>query len=76
MQLREIHIDGFGVFCDKHVTGLTSGVNVVYGPNEFGKSTLLAFLRRILFGFRVPSSANQYPAVSGWLVVSRSLRFQ
>lgn len=65
MQLMEIHIDGFGVFCDKHVTDLSSGVNVLYGPNEFGKSTLLAFIRRILFGFRVSSNTNPYPAVSG-----------
>src|SRR3972149_1015074 len=65
MQLREIHIDGFGIFCDRHVTDLSSGLNLLYGPNEFGKSTLLAFIRRILFGFRVSSSANPYPAVSG-----------
>lgn len=65
MQLSEIHIDGFGVFCDKHVIGLSSGINVLYGPNEFGKSTLLAFIRRIVFGFRVSSNANPYPAVSG-----------
>lgn len=65
MQLLEIHIDGFGVFCDKHVTGLSSGTNVLYGLNEFGKSTLLAFIKRILFGFRASSNANPYPAVSG-----------
>lgn len=65
MQLREIHIDGFGIFCDKHVTGLSCGLNVLYGPNELGKSTLLAFIRRTLFGFRVSSNANPYPAVSG-----------
>jgi uncharacterized protein YhaN len=51
MQLREIHIDGFGIFYDKHITGISPGINVIYGPNEFGKSTLLAFIRRILFGF-------------------------
>jgi len=51
MQLREIYIDGFGVLSDKHVTGLSSGINVIHGPNEFGKTTLLDFIRRILFGF-------------------------
>ena len=51
MQLREIHIDSFGIFRDKHATGISSGINVIYGHNEFGKSTLLAFIRRILFGF-------------------------
>ncbi len=62
MQLREIHIDGFGIICNKHVTGISSDTNVLYGPNEFGKSTLLEFVRRMLFGFR---GANPYPALSG-----------
>jgi len=65
MQLREIHIDGFGVFFNKHATELSSGTNVLYGPNEFGKSTLVAFIRRILFGFRAPTGANPYPALAG-----------
>jgi len=65
MELREIHIDGFGIFCDNHITGLSSGLNVIYGPNEFGKSTLLEFVRRILFGFRASSATNPYPALSG-----------
>lgn len=66
MQLRQIHIDGFGVFADTHITELTPGLNVLYGCNEFGKSTLLAFVRRVLFGFPSGSSkANPYPAVCG-----------
>lgn len=66
MQIQEIHIDGFGIFTDKHITGLTSGINVIYGPNEFGKTTLLDFIRRILFGFpRISTSTNPYPAVHG-----------
>jgi uncharacterized protein YhaN len=66
MQLREIHVDGFGIFCDKHATGISPGINVVYGPNEFGKSTLLAFIRRILFGFPDKRyKVNLYPALGG-----------
>jgi uncharacterized protein YhaN len=66
MQLREIHIDGFGVFHDKHYCGLTSGTNVLYGPNEYGKSTLLAFVRRVLFGFpKSTAKVNLYPAIEG-----------
>ena len=49
MQIREITIDGFGVFSHKKVTGLTSGLNVIYGENEAGKTTLIEFIRRILF---------------------------
>lgn len=66
MQIREIHVDGFGIFTDKHITGLTSGINVIYGPNEFGKTTLLDFIRRVLFGFpRGSTNTNPYPAVYG-----------
>jgi uncharacterized protein YhaN len=51
MQLREIHIESFGTLRDRHAIGLSSGINVIHGPNEFGKTTLLNFVRRILFGF-------------------------
>lgn len=66
MQLREIHIDGFGIFCNTRVTGLKSGLNIVYGKNEFGKTTLLEFIRRILFGFPTKKDrTNLYNPVNG-----------
>ena len=39
-------------------------VTVFYGPNEAGKSTLLAFIRAILFGFPPRFNAH-YPPLSG-----------
>ncbi|PIQ98039.1 MAG: hypothetical protein COV67_01060 [Nitrospinae bacterium CG11_big_fil_rev_8_21_14_0_20_56_8] len=51
MQIREIHIDAFGIFADKHLVGLKPGLNVLYGPNEAGKTSILEFIRRMLFGF-------------------------
>ncbi|MEK9628503.1 MAG: AAA family ATPase [Nitrospinota bacterium] len=66
MQLREIHIDGFGIFCNKRVTGLKPGLNIIYGKNEFGKTTLLEFIRRILFGFPTKKEkSNLYQPVNG-----------
>lgn len=66
LKLSELHIDGFGIFSNKHIEGLCTGINVLYGANEFGKSTLLAFIRRILFGFpRSSANINSYPAVYG-----------
>jgi len=66
MLIREIIIDGFGIFANTKITGLTSGVNIIYGPNEFGKTTFLNFIRRILFGFpRSSSNTNPYPALNG-----------
>ncbi len=66
MQLREIHIDGFGIFANKRITGLTPGINIIYGKNEFGKTTLLEFIRRILFGFPTKKDkTNLYAPLHG-----------
>jgi uncharacterized protein YhaN len=66
MQLREIHIDGFGIFSNTRVTGLKPGLNILYGKNEFGKTTLLEFIRRILFGFPTKKDkTNLYSPVNG-----------
>ncbi len=62
MQLREIHIDSFGAAQDLKLTGLSPGINVLYGPNEYGKSTLMEFVRRMLFGFHTPRNGNAYQA--------------
>lgn len=66
MKISEFFINGFGIFADKRVSGLSPGVNLFSGDNEAGKSTLLAFFRAILFGFETGhSKANQYKPLSG-----------
>ena len=47
MKIENIHIDGFGVWNDKTWEPLGPGLNVFHGPNETGKSTLMAFIRSI-----------------------------
>ena len=66
MRLAAIHIDGFGIFHDLDVMRLSSGLNVFFGDNESGKTTLLAFLRTILFGFPPGQRReNLYPPLEG-----------
>ena len=65
MRLRELYIDGFGHFHGQTVGPLDSGITVLYGPNEAGKSTLLAFIRTILFGFRRSGRSQFYPPLAG-----------
>jgi uncharacterized protein YhaN len=45
------YIEGFGIFNDFSLLPLQKGVNIIYGKNEVGKSTLLSFLRFTLFGY-------------------------
>ncbi|MBW6478428.1 MAG: AAA family ATPase [Bacteroidales bacterium] len=51
MIIKDIHIDGFGIFQNFSLTGLDKGINIIIGNNEAGKSTLLKFLRFTLFGY-------------------------
>ncbi len=61
MILRGWHIERFGLFRDSRVEGLGDGITVVHGPNEAGKSTLLAFIRGVLFGFPDRRSKSRLP---------------
>ncbi len=49
MRILDLHIDGFGKFHDLSVS-FDKDLNVIYGKNETGKSTLHTFIRCMLFG--------------------------
>ena len=58
MRLTGWHIDGYGPFKDYALDNLKPGLNVLYGPNEAGKSTLLNFIRSVLFGYPAKSQGG------------------
>lgn len=61
MRIDSLHIEGFGVFSDARLECLSPRLTVFCGPNESGKSTLLAFIRFMLFGLPDKrSKANRY----------------
>ena len=49
MKLTEMILKNFGKFSDKDIE-LTDGINLIYGENESGKSTVHTFLKGMLFG--------------------------
>ena len=64
MRLEELYLDGFGRFHQQTI-GISEPVTVFYGPNEAGKSTLLAFVRTVLFGFPTRGRTEHYPPLAG-----------
>ena len=59
--LKKIYMQSFGVFNKATLDGLQPGLNIIYAPNEAGKSTLCAFILGVLFGWPVKSSkVNSY----------------
>ena len=51
LHLDRIHIQAFGKFFDKNIGPFSPGLNVVYGENEAGKTTINAFVGGVLFGW-------------------------
>lgn len=50
MRLSGFHIDGFGIYHNQGVPDLPPGLVLFLGENEGGKTTLMEFLRTVLFG--------------------------
>lgn len=49
--LQRAHMTAFGRFIDRALGPFKPGLNVVYGPNEAGKTTARAFVGGVLFGW-------------------------
>ena len=65
MRVQRLRIDGFGHFADTEWGAFERPVTVFHGPNEAGKSTLLQFVRQVLFGFPGTRNSKHYPAFAG-----------
>ena len=52
MRFKKIEIKSFGKFKDFVLDFQGSGVQIIYGPNEYGKSTLMEFIKLMLYGRR------------------------
>lgn len=49
MEIRELHLRHFGKF-ENHRIALKPGINIIYGRNETGKTTIHSFIRAMFFG--------------------------
>ncbi|MBR2578738.1 MAG: AAA family ATPase, partial [Clostridia bacterium] len=56
MKIRNITINSFGKL-NNYSLDLRDGVNVVYGPNEYGKTTIMEFIK-IMFYSKNEKSAT------------------
>jgi len=65
MRIAEAHIDGFGTWKDLSLGDVGEGVTVIYGPNEAGKTTLMQFIRTVLYGFSPQRRQRYLPPLHG-----------
>jgi len=64
VRIKRIAIDGFGVWQHLTIDQLADGMTVVYGPNEAGKTTVMQFIRALLYGGGA-ESRRYLPPVGG-----------
>src|SRR5690348_8209866 len=65
MKITDIEIDGFGVWHNLKLTGLSRKVTAFYGANEAGKTTVMQFVRSVMYGV-TPSRRQRYlPPLDG-----------
>lgn len=59
MVIEKCYIESFGCFKDKSFD-FSKGINIIYGENEKGKSTIAAFIRFVLYGFSKKAERERY----------------
>lgn len=64
MYIRALQIDGFGPLAGLRLEGLSRGLTVIEGENEAGKSSLMAFIRAMLFGLE-RGQGERYEPMTG-----------
>ena len=70
MRIKRIDIDSFGSVSQWHSGELDDGINVIYGPNEAGKSTITEFIRSTLFPIRISKYPGSAKTDSGTISVT------
>ncbi len=63
MKITGLRIDGFGVWSGLELSDLPGEVTVLYGENEAGKTTLMQFVRSVLYGFSAQRGSRYLPPV-------------
>ncbi len=64
MKITDLEIQRFGQWQDLRISHVSAGLTVFYGPNEAGKTTLLHYIRSILYG-HTPSAGHRYLEPAG-----------
>ena len=62
MKINSLKINGFGKLKDKDIK-LEHGINIIYGKNESGKSTLLKYITSMFYGLSKNKNGGNIPEI-------------
>ena len=67
MKITDLQVDGFGVWKGLTVESISDEITVFCGYNEAGKTTMMQFIRSMMFGFAPERLSKYTPPVYGGL---------
>ena len=67
MKITDLQVDGFGVWKGLTVESISDEITVFCGYNEAGKTTMMQFIRSMMFGFSPDRLGKYTPPVYGGL---------
>jgi len=67
VKITDIQVDGFGVWKGLTVESISDEITVFCGENEAGKTTLMQFIRSMMFGFSPDRLGKYTPPIYGGL---------
>ena len=59
MNINRLKINSYGKLKEKEIN-LNKGINIIYGKNESGKSTILKFIINSLYGISKNKNGNEF----------------
>ena len=65
MKINDIRIEGFGVWRNLDLERLSPQITAFYGANEAGKTTLMQFVRSVLYGMTPERHGRYLPPLQG-----------
>jgi len=65
VRISDIDVDRFGLWNGLKLNGLSEELTVFYGPNEAGKTTLMQFVRSVLYGFNAERRTRYLQNMAG-----------
>ncbi|MBE7059099.1 MAG: hypothetical protein E7387_08435 [Ruminococcaceae bacterium] len=65
MRINELKIDGFGKHCNLNIN-FRENINIILGRNESGKSTVVSFIRALLYGMPEIELCNDRKKYHPW----------
>ena len=71
MRIERMELQSYGSFSQRVIEFSDDAMTIILGPNEAGKSTILSFIRAMLYGWNKRTGTDRYEPLSGAMLSGR-----